>query len=66
MKKWRIIKNGWNLKAQPWSGAVGIEEIDRDLIVPSIVCWFCRGCPSELPQHVVDLHNKAVSDAQKT
>ena len=57
MKRWRIIENEWNLKASPWLDAVGIEEINEDLAVPAIVCWFTRGWDENLAQHVVDLHN---------
>lgn len=43
MKRWRIAENEWNLRGAPWKGAVGIEEIDDDLAVPALICWFTRG-----------------------
>jgi hypothetical protein len=58
--KWRVIQNKWNLKRPPWTGAIGIEEDDDELAVPAIVCWFTRGWPLELVQHVVDAHNLSV------
>jgi hypothetical protein len=68
VKRWRVIENKWNKESKPWTGAVGIEEVDDDLAVPAIVCWFTRGWALTeddngewLAQHVVDLHNLLVS-----
>ncbi len=64
--RWRVIENKWNLASAPWSGAVGIEEDDKDLAVPAIVCWFTRGWtededdPGHPANHIVDLHNKSL------
>jgi hypothetical protein len=58
MKKWRIVKNKWNLDGAPWRGGFGIEEIDEDLAVPALVCWFYRGHDRKVAQRVVDLHNE--------
>ncbi len=62
MKKWRIAENEWNLKSPPWYGGYGIEEIDEELAVPSLVCWFYRGHPLSLAQSVVEQHNKSVDE----
>jgi len=61
MKKWRIIENECNLEVAPWSGGFGIEEIDEDLAVPSLVCWFYRGHDRSMVQRIVDLHNKDIA-----
>jgi hypothetical protein len=67
MKRWRIIENEWNLKRAPWSGAIGIEEVDDELAVPPIVCWFTRGWAGDgyvSNDHpavlTVKLHNQAI------
>lgn len=67
MKKWRIVDNALNLRHVPWSGAVGIEEIDDTLVVPSLVCWFTRGWTEgdEINEkhpayRVVELYNQAI------
>jgi hypothetical protein len=57
-KKSRIVQNEWNLVVAPWDGAFGIEEVDDELAVPALMCWFCRGYPREVVQHTVDLHNE--------
>jgi len=59
--RWRRIVNEWNLRAEPWSGAVGIEEDDPDLAVPAIVCWFTRSWPDAMIDRVIELHNADVS-----
>ncbi len=65
-KKWRLIENEWNLKSAPWRGAIGIEEVDDDLCVPSVVCWFTRGWDSEkAARQVVELHNAALDNAEE-
>ena len=64
MKRWRIIENEWNLKGAPWTGAVGIEEVDNDVAVPALVCWFMRGVDPIDIEGVVRLHNAAV-DAEE-
>ena len=61
MKKWRIVENECNLEAAPWRGGFGIEEIDDDLAVPSLVCWFYRGHDRSMVQRIVDLHNKDIA-----
>ena len=59
MAKWRIARNKWNVKDPPWRGAIGIEEDDEVLAVPSLVCWFTRGGWSmKMIQDVVDSHNE--------
>lgn len=59
--RWRILRNEWNLKGAPWSGAVGIEEDDEQLAVPAIVCWFTRGWDQPaLAQEVCDAHNRVI------
>ncbi len=61
-KRWRIIENEWNIKAAPWTDAIGIEEVDDTLTVPSIVCWFTRGGDAEANAHqIVRLHNYTVA-----
>ena len=67
MKRWRIVENEWNLKCAPWRGAVGIEEVDDELAVPALVCWFTRGWTEDdepTPNHpayrAVELHNQAI------
>jgi hypothetical protein len=60
MKKWRIVTNKWNLKEAPWFGAIGIEEADKELAVPALVCWFYRGWDEATVQRVVDLHNEEI------
>jgi len=42
----------------PWQGGFGVEEIDDDVAVPPLVCWFCAGTDRATVQRVVDLHNK--------
>lgn len=71
-KCWRrITKDSANIRAQPWSEAVGIEEIDEELAVPGIVCWFSRGWAFDEEQtihiadHVIALHNAWVKDRKK-
>lgn len=67
MKKWRIIAEGTaNLRHKPWSGAIGIEEIDDDLAVPSIVCWMSRGWGRSVAEHIVKLHNSSVDEDAMT
>jgi hypothetical protein len=64
-KHWRRISDeSPNMEVKPWSGAVGIEEVDDELAVPGIVCWFCRGDLSfdedgkiHIADHVIALHN---------
>lgn len=70
MKKWRIVDNDLNLRHVPWSGAVGIEEIDDNLAVSSLVCWFTRGWTEsdEINEkhpayRVVELHNQAIESS---
>lgn len=58
MRPWRIIENEYNLRMAPWSGAVGIEEIDEEIAVPSIVCWFMRGWDRATVENVVRVHNQ--------
>lgn len=55
--RWRIAKNKWNMRGLPWPGAVGIEEDDPELAVPSLICWFSRGIDQEILQQVIDDHN---------
>ena len=66
LKRWRVIENEWNLKGEPWSGAIGIEEIDNDLAVPGIVCWFTRGWDDSdaMARHVCDLHNRHLDQVE--
>ena len=61
-KKWRRVENEWNLQTAPWSGGFGIEEIDEDLAVPSLVCWFYRGWDESLVDRVVEMHNRWVDE----
>jgi len=61
MNKWRIVENKWNIESEPWRGAIGIEEIDDSVAVPSLVCWFYRDMDL-VAQRVVDLHNKDVDN----
>lgn len=72
VKRYRIAENEWNLKNPPWSGAIGIEEVefeqDEDgeyevFTVPSLVCWFTRGGDQEhLAKLVVTLLNAHLFD----
>lgn len=57
MKRWRVIENEYNLRSAPWTGAIGIEEIDPEMAVPAIVCWFTRGWASTDVENVVRAHN---------
>lgn len=68
MKRWRIVENKWNLKAAPWRGAIGIEEVDNELAVPALVCWFTCGwtendepTPDHPAYRTVELHNQAIA-----
>lgn len=65
MKRWRIIEDdSWNKGVAPWTDAVGIEEIDEDIAVPGIVCWFTRGWDAqEAAAMTVALHNAEVDRA---
>jgi hypothetical protein len=65
VNRWRIVENKWNLKLEPWHGGYGIEEVDDDLVVPSLVCWFYRGTTLEQVQRVVDLHNADLEKMEK-
>jgi hypothetical protein len=58
--RWRIATNEWNLKAAPWTDAVGIEEDDDDAAVPGILCWFTRPNGLENAKLVVVLHNRGI------
>ncbi len=58
--RWRLIENEWNMKARPWTGAIGIEEDDNSLM-PVVICWFCPGVDPAIPQAVVDDHNDQIA-----
>jgi hypothetical protein len=60
-KQWRVLRDPWNIKTMPWSGAIGIEEVPDRNSVPGIVCWFTRGWESELAaEQIVAAHNASV------
>lgn len=61
MKRWRIAENKWNLRDPPWRDAVGIEEVDDDVAVPGLICWFTRPNGLTTAQHVVAMHNALVN-----
>lgn len=47
---WKLARNEWNLRAAPWSEAIGIEYDDaenRQQVVPGVVAWVTRGGDSE-------------------
>ena len=73
MKRWRIAENEWNLQGAPWRGAVGIEEVDSDLAVPALICWFTRGWTEDdepTKNHpavrIVELHNADLEQKVET
>lgn len=46
-KRWQVAQNVFNLRHKPWTGAIPIEEIDDDLIVPAVVAYTTRGGDNE-------------------
>jgi hypothetical protein len=60
--RYRVAKNEWNLRNRPWDGAIGIEEVEfwpdgsEVMTVPSLICWFSRGCEG-LARRTVSLLN---------
>jgi hypothetical protein len=45
---YRIATNKWNLKSEPWRGALGIEQVElwpdgsEVYTVPALICWLTR------------------------
>jgi len=63
-KIYRVASGKYNLETQPWSGAVGIEEIavredgSEIFATPGVVCWLTRGDHNpELAYAIVNLLN---------